>query len=81
MYNEKDKKYLTDLKDGQIGIIISIAGGRKASKRLADLGLAPGAGIKVLSKTMFSGPVQIEVCGSKLVLGSGLASKIIVVLK
>jgi len=30
---------------------------------------------------MFSGPVQIEVSGSKLVLGRGLASKIQVKLK
>ncbi len=72
------KKHLTllDLKDGQTGIIISVAGGRGASKRLADLGLTPGAGIKVLRKALFSGPVQIEACGSKLVIGRGLAAKI-----
>jgi Fe2+ transport system protein FeoA len=81
MYNEKDQSILTDLEDGQTGIIISISGGKKASKRLADLGLTPGAAIRVLRKTLFSGPVQIEISGSKLVLGSGLASKIIVVLK
>jgi Fe2+ transport system protein FeoA len=30
---------------------------------------------------LFSGPLQIEVCGSRLVLGRGLASKITVELK
>ncbi len=81
MNNKKDKTSLTDIKDGQTGIIVSILGGRKATKRLADLGLTTGTEIKVLRRTLFSGPVQIEVCGSKLVLGRGLASKIMVELK
>ncbi len=81
MYNERDKTVLTDLEDGQTAIIVSIIGGKKASKRLADLGLNPGAEIKVIGRILFSGPVQIEVCGSKLVLGRVLASKILIELK
>ena len=72
---------VADLKDEQTGIIITILGGEKASKRLADLGLTPGTEITVIGRTLFSGPIQIEVCGSKLVLGKGLASKIQVKLK
>jgi len=72
---------LADMENGQTGIIISMHDGKKASKRLADLGLKPGTEIKVRSRTLFSGPVQIEVNGSKLVLGRGLASKIVVELK
>ena len=81
MDNKKDKTSLNDMKDGQTGIIVSILGGRKAAKRLADLGLTTGTEIIVLRRTLFSGPVQIEVCGSRLVLGKGLALKIIVELK
>ncbi|HCI56109.1 MAG TPA: FeoA family protein [Bacteroidales bacterium] len=69
---------LTDMKEGQSGIIFEIDGGRTATKRVADLGLTPGTEIKVVRKTLFSGPVQIEANGSKLVLGKGLASKIMV---
>jgi len=76
MYKEKDEIILTDLEDGQTGIIVSIAGGKRATKRLADLGLSPGTAITVLRKALFSGPVQIEGCGSKLVIGRGLALKI-----
>jgi Fe2+ transport system protein FeoA len=72
---------LTDLEDDKTAVIVSINGGRHASKRLADLGLKPGTEIKIIRKTLFSGPLQIEVCGSKLVIGRGLASKIAVVLK
>ncbi|OFY66486.1 MAG: hypothetical protein A2Y71_16765 [Bacteroidetes bacterium RBG_13_42_15] len=72
---------LTDLENGQTGNIVLIAGGRMAAKRLADLGLTPGIEIKILRKALFSGPIVIEACGSKLVIGQGLASKIFVGLK
>jgi Fe2+ transport system protein FeoA len=51
------------------------------TKRLADLGLASGTEVKVIGRTLFSGPIQIEVRGSRLVIGAGLASKIIVEFK
>ena len=72
---------LTDIKDGQTGIIVSVLGGKALTKRLADLGLTPGTEITVLGRMLFSGPIQIEAGGSRLVLGKGLASKIIVELK
>jgi Fe2+ transport system protein FeoA len=76
-----DKPTLADIDDGQSAIIVSILGGKMLTKRLADLGLKQGAEIKVIRRTLFSGPVQVEFCGSRLVLGRGLASKIIVELK
>lgn len=81
MVSENNKTILTDMKEGQTGIIISVAGGRGATKRLADLGLMPGTEIKVIRKALFSGPVKVLVRGSRIVIGRGLASKIIVVLK
>jgi len=81
MNAETDKISLMKLADGQKGIIITILGGKSASKRLADLGLTPGVEISVIGRTLFSGPVQVEAGGSRLVLGRGLASKIIVALK
>jgi Fe2+ transport system protein FeoA len=72
---------LTDIKDGQTGIIVSVMGGKVLTKRLADLGLTPGTEIKMVGRMLFSGPLQIEVCGSRLVVGRGLASKITVELK
>ncbi|HOF20708.1 MAG TPA: FeoA family protein [Bacteroidales bacterium] len=69
---------LIDLQEGQSGIVLSLNGGRNLTKRLADLGMGPGTRITVLRTSLFSGPVQVEVTGSKLVLGRGLASKILV---
>lgn len=78
---EKVETSLIDIKDGQTAIVISILGGKMVIKRLADLGLKSGTQIKVIRTTWSSGPVQVEVCGSRLVLGRGLASKIIVEMK
>ncbi len=78
MNNERGKYNLTELDDGQTGTIISVVGGKNLTKRLADLGLTTGTEIRVIRRTLFSGPVQIEVAGSRLVLGRGLASKIMV---
>ena len=71
------KTTLIKLKEGQVAEIVSVAGGWRATQRLADLGLTPGTKIKVLRKAPW-GPVEIEVRGSRLVLGRGLASKILV---
>lgn len=67
---------LTDIKKGQRGTIVSILGGQMAVKRLSDLGLTPGTEIKVLRKIQLYGPVEIEVRGSNIALGRGLALKI-----
>ncbi|OGD53784.1 hypothetical protein A3J78_02555 [Candidatus Beckwithbacteria bacterium RBG_13_35_6] len=73
----KADNILIDLKEGEQAVIFSINGGWQASKRLADLGLTPGVEVKILKK-LFSGPIEIEVRGSRLVLGRGIASKILV---
>lgn len=72
---------LTGLEDGQTGVIVSVMGGKMLTKRLADLGITAGKEVKLIRKTLFSGPVQIEVAGSRLVIGWGLASKIMVEVK
>ncbi|MBN2086847.1 ferrous iron transport protein A [Candidatus Peregrinibacteria bacterium] len=69
---------LTDLEPNQKGEIVSVLGGAMATKRLADLGLSSGTKIKIIKKAPFSGPIKIEFYESRLVLGRGLASKILV---
>ena len=81
MNSKGDRKSLNQLEDGETAIILSVQGGKMLTKRLADLGITTGTTVKVIRKTLFSGPVQVEVAGSRLVLGWGLASKIIVELK
>jgi Fe2+ transport system protein FeoA len=78
MSDKKSIVCLTDLREGESGYIVSITGGKGALKRLADLGLSTGTCVTVISRTLFNGPVQIEVCSSRLVIGQGLAAKIMV---
>jgi len=80
-FRRKEAARLIDMEGGQEGIIISVLGGKNITKRLADLGLTAGTEIKIIGSTLFSGPVQVEVSGSRLVLGRGLASKITVEMK
>lgn len=77
MEHHKNIISLIDFEDGRSGTIVSLNGGKNLTKRLADLGISPGTVITVLRKSLFSGPVQVEVSGSRLVLGRGLASKIL----
>ena len=78
MNNEKKQQSLTELEDSHTAVIVSVMGGKMLTKRLADLGITSGTEVKIIRKTLFSGPVQVEVAGSRLVLGWGLATKIMV---
>ena len=71
---------LIDLKKGQKGIIVSILGGRRVIQRLTDMGLTPGTEIKLLRNGRLC-PVEISVRGSKLAIGCGAATKILVKVK
>ena len=69
---------LTSLSEGEYGVIINAFGGFGLVRRLAEMGLTPGAKVKLLRKSPFRGPVQIEVRGIALALGYGVASKVFV---
>ena len=57
--------------------IVEIRAGRKAMRRLSDLGFLAGSIIRVL-KSFSSGPILLEVRGSRIALGRGIAMKVLV---
>jgi len=69
---------LTECETGEKFIIESISCGKGAKQRLANLGLVPGTEIVKFNSAPFRGPIQVKVKGSSLVIGRGLASKIMV---
>ena len=83
---------LSDLRDGETGVVISIgisrgrgrgAAGRAGRgwgfrKRLEDMGLTPGTKITVVKSAPFRGPVEIHVRDSRLAIGKGMAERIFV---
>ncbi|MFX1410589.1 MAG: ferrous iron transport protein A [Promethearchaeota archaeon] len=71
-------KCLTECNKGEIVTVIRVNSGIRAKKRLADLGILPGTKIKKAKSAPLRGPIQVIVKGTSLVIGRGLAEKIIV---
>jgi Fe2+ transport system protein FeoA len=59
-------------------MVKSVNAGFHAKRRLAQLGIVPGVKIVKNKAAPFRGPVEVKVRGTSLVLGRGLAAKIIV---
>jgi len=62
---------------GKILLVTGVKGGFGLQRRLADMGLTPGAKVMVLSGC-HPGPLLIDIRGSRLGLGFGVAQKIMV---
>lgn len=83
----EDTLPLTDLREGEKGIVTSVMtphhyGGHRHLpgfvRRLAEMGLTPNTEVKVVRRSLFRGPIEVEVRGVSLALGYGLASKVLV---
>jgi Fe2+ transport system protein FeoA len=83
------KSPLTHLKDGESGVVISfnVSSSRHRGrhhhlwafqKRLEDMGLTPGAKVTVVKSAPFHGPIELQVRGSRLAVGRGMAERILV---
>ncbi|MFX0074169.1 MAG: ferrous iron transport protein A [Candidatus Hermodarchaeota archaeon] len=71
-------KCLTECEKGEEVVVLRVNAGHNAKTRLANLGVVPGVKITKTKNAPFKGPLEIIVKGSSLVIGRGLASKIIV---
>ncbi|MCL2150452.1 MAG: metal-dependent transcriptional regulator [Dehalococcoidia bacterium] len=69
---------VSTLKENQTGTVAFIRGDNKVLRRLLDMGLTPGAKIKVNRVAPLRGPVEIAVRGSKLALGDEVARNVFV---
>jgi DtxR family Mn-dependent transcriptional regulator len=69
---------LSKMRPGDAGKVAFTRGGGTACQRIADMGLCPGAEVKVVNAAPFQGPVEVEVRGTRLALGRGLAEKVYV---
>ncbi|MCS7125582.1 MAG: metal-dependent transcriptional regulator [Aigarchaeota archaeon] len=69
---------VSELKEGDLGKISFIRGDRNVLRRLLDMGLTPGATLKVVRIAPFNGPVEVEIRGSRLALGEDITSNVFV---
>jgi ferrous iron transport protein A len=58
--------------------VIDIQGGQRIRQRLGQMGIHPGDMITILRYGALRGPILIEIHGSQVALGRGIASKVIV---
>ena len=62
---------------GEVVTVLAVRAGWGLQRRLADMGLTPGVKVRVISGGR-PGQVVLDVRGSRLALGHGVAGKIMV---
>lgn len=68
---------LDKLTDNRKAVIVDINGGKTLFSKLSSMGIYPGEKIKKIS-SFNNGPVIVEVKSTKVAIGRGMASKVIV---
>ncbi len=68
---------LSMVQSGESVQVAAIRAGWGLQRRLADMGLTPGVRVKVIN-SQGRGPVVLDIRGSRLALGHGIAHKIMV---
>ena len=69
---------LSNMEDGQEGIIIEIKGGRGLLNQCDRIGIRIGKNIKKISQQPIWGPVIFEQDNMKIAIGFRMASKILI---
>jgi ferrous iron transport protein A len=69
---------LTQLKEGESGLVIEIQGGYGLNHRLESLGIRVGKKLTKVSSQFAKGPVTLKVGNTQVALGFGIAEEIIV---
>jgi len=71
-------KCLIDCLIGEKLKVLRVNAGYHAKRRLANLGIIPGVQIIKKKAAPFRGPIEVIVKGTSLVIGRGLAARIVV---
>jgi len=72
---------VAQMRTGDRGRIIEIAGGYGLTRRLEAMGIRPGKKITKVSSMLMNGPVTVQVDGVQVATGFGMARRILVELE
>ena len=76
--SDSEQITLRQMQTGQSGILVQIQGGRGLMTRLSALGVRPGKRITKVSSMYMRGPITIQLDGTQVAVGFGMANRIIV---
>lgn len=68
---------LNEVIQGKSARILKIEGGIMIRKKLLQMGIVPGIPVRVIQKPD-KGPMLLSVLGNQLILGQGMAEKVLV---
>jgi ferrous iron transport protein A len=71
------KMSLSELKPGGSAVVESILGGKHLRQKLVNLGMIPGSEIRVIRANPM-GPMVLDIQGSRIMIGQGMAKRIYV---
>ena len=69
---------LRQMEAGETGTVIQVLGGHGLIRRLEALGVRPGRKLTKVSSMFLKGPVTIQIDGTQLAIGFGMANKIVI---
>ena len=69
---------LTQLEEGESGVVVDIQGGYGLVRRLESLGIRVGKKVTKVSSQFMRGPITVRIDNSQVALGFGMARKIII---
>lgn len=75
------EKKLSELKIGESCVVINVLGEGRVRRRLFDMGITPGANIKLRKKAPLGDPLEYTVRGYELTLRKAEAELVVCVLK
>jgi len=72
---------LLSMRDNEAGYVLEVDGGQDFQAKLRAMGIYPGRHITKRSRETSGGPVVVEVMGTRVALGRGMAAKVSVKVK
>jgi ferrous iron transport protein A len=72
---------LADLQKGEIGRVLAIDGVDAVAQRMLEMGLTPGAEVRLIGVAPLGDPLEIEVRGYRLSLRHGEAARVQIALE
>ena len=67
---------LAMMSEGEEGTVVHVTAGRGLARRLAEMGIGPGARVRVIRNG--PGPMLVSVRGVRMAIGRGIAMKVMV---